>query len=282
LIAEIRRWWQDQRTGWPARVHGFYNALGQGLSWPLRAARDRLRGETVAPWDAYRLQEWTAILTAVEKVYDKLTFLAQLGNEALRPRLEAVLSGTSRADLVRAIHVAHDRMDLEQVLAQLVREGLAGFRQESPRHYEFFRRLDLLAAAARPMTSVALFVTGFGPVGHAITPVLTDTALQGVVHVAGDVAGGTIAAAVGDAVISEGAATGAGYLEAKFRKLHLAFTSRRAAWLAGLLQTHLLGSLPEEIRNAAELPRSEAYRDVCSSLDQLQSLLAADAPDGAV
>lgn len=282
LIAEIRRWWQDQRTGWPAKVHGFYNALGQGLSWPLRAARDKLRGEVVAPWEAYRVQEWTAILTAVEKVYDKLTFLSQLGNEALRPRLEAVLSGTSRAELVRAIHAAHDRMDLEHVLAQLVREGLAGFRQESPRHYEFFRRLDLLAAAARPMTSVALFVTGFGPVGHAITPVLTDTALQGVVHVAGDVAGGTIAAAVGDAVISEGAATGAGYLEAKFRKLHLAFTSRRAAWLAGLLQTHLLGPLPEEIRNAAELPRSEAYRDVCSSLDQLQNLLAADAPGGAV
>jgi hypothetical protein len=210
-------------------------------------------------------------------VYDKLTFLAQLGNEALRPRLEAVLSGTSRADLVQSVRAAHERIDLEVVLAQLVREGLAGFRQESPRHYEFFRRLDMLAAAARPMTSVALFVSGFGPVGHAITPVLTDTALQGVVHVAGDVAGGTIAAAVGDAVISEGAATGAGYLEAKFRRLHLAFTSRRAAWLAGLLNSHLLGSLPAEIRAAAELPESEAYRDVDSLVEQLQNMLLANA-----
>lgn len=280
LIAEIRRWWQEQRTGWPARVHGFYNALGKGLSWPLRAARDRLRGETLAPWDAYKAQEWSAILSAVEKVYEKLTFLAQLGNEALRPRLEAVLSGTSRADLVHSVRAAHERIDLEGVLAQLVREGLAGFRHESPRHYEMFRRLDMLAAAARPMTSVALFVTGFGPVGHAITPVLTDTALQGVVHVAGDVAGGTIAAAVGDAVISEGAATGAGYLEAKFRKLHLAFTSRRAAWLAGLLNAHLLGSLPEEIRAAAAVPRGEAYRDVESLARQLRNLLEADARPG--
>ena len=278
LIAEIRHWWQGQRRGWPAKVHGFYNALGRGLSWPLRTARDKLRGEAPAPWDVYKQQEWSAILTAVERVFDKLTFLAQLGNDVLRPRLESVLSGTSRSELLQTIHAAHARVDLEQELRQLVSDGLAGFRDESPRHYEFFRRLDLFAAAARPATSVILFVTGFAPVGHALTPVITDTAFQGVVHVAGDVAGGTIAAAVGDAVISEGASTGVGYLEAKFRKLHAAFTARRAAWLAVLLNTHLLGTLPDEIRQAASLPESEAVRDVRSCVEQVRSMLNAGAP----
>jgi hypothetical protein len=224
----------------------------------------------------YRQQEWSAILTAVERVFDKLTFLAHLGNDVLRPRLEAVMSGTSRSQLLQSIHAAHAQVNLEQALEQLVSEGLAGFREESPRHYEFFRRLDLLAAAARPVTSVVLFVTGFAPVGHALTPVLTDTAFQGVVHVAGDVAGGTIAAAIGDAVISEGASTGVGYLEAKFRRLHAAFAGKRAAWLADLLNTHLLGTLPDEIRQAASLPASDAARDVRSCVEQVRNLLEAE------
>jgi hypothetical protein len=218
------------------------------------------------------------ILTAVERVFDKLTFLAQLGNDVLRPRLESVLSGVSRSELLRTIHAAHAQVDLEQALEELVSEGLASFREESPRHYEFFRRLDLIAAAARPATSVILFVTGLAPVGHALTPVITDTAFQGVVHVAGDVAGGTIAAAVGDVVISEGASTGVGYLEAKFRKLHAAFAGQRATWLAGLLNTHLLGTLPDEIHRAASLPESEAVRDVRSCVEQLRNMLNADAP----
>jgi hypothetical protein len=276
LIAEIRRWWQGQRSGWSAKVHGFYNVFGSGLSWPLRTARDKLRGKAPAPWDVYRQQEWSAILTAVERVFDKLTFLAHLGNDVLRPRLEAVMSGTSRSQLLQSIHAAHAQVNLEQALEQLVSEGLAGFREESPRHYEFFRRLDLLAAAARPVTSVVLFVTGFAPVGHALTPVLTDTAFQGVVHVAGDVAGGTIAAAIGDAVISEGASTGVGYLEAKFRRLHAAFAGKRAAWLADLLNTHLLGTLPDEIRQAASLPASDAARDVRSCVEQVRNLLEAE------
>jgi hypothetical protein len=113
-------------------------------------------------------------------------------------------------------------------------------------------------------------------VGHAITPVLTDTVLQGVVHAAGDVAGGTIAAAVGDAVISEGAATSAGYLEAKFRKLQAAFTRRRAQWLAGLLQQHLLGTLPEDLQHAASVAGTEEFQRVRSLIRELRETALVD------
>ena len=40
LVGEIRQWWALQREGWPARVHGFYNAIGKGLTWEqVKAAR---------------------------------------------------------------------------------------------------------------------------------------------------------------------------------------------------------------------------------------------------
>jgi len=273
LIGAIRTWWQEQRSGWSAKVHGFYNVLSQGLAWPVKFARDRLRGESLPPWEQYRAREWNAILTAVERVYEKLTFVAQLGNDVLRPRLDAILAGAPRAAVLATLSTAHSEVDFERELEETVHEELADFRETSPGYYDFFRKLDQAAAAARPVTSVVLFVTGFAPVGHALTPVITDTALQGLLHVAGDVAGGTISAAVGDAVISGGAATGAGYLEARFRRLHAAFAARRAAWLGDQLSRHVLGGLPEEIRRAAGLPDEAAFGEIQDAIRELRHLL---------
>jgi hypothetical protein len=262
LVSEIRQWWALQREGWAAHVHGFYNAVGKGLTWPVRIAREHWQGETLPPMERYRRSEWSAILDAVEKVYAKLTWMRELGNPRLRPRLDALLTGTSRAHLLQTIEAAHQELDLQAALREVVQHELSSFRTESPQYFQFFRKLDGLAAAARPATSVVLFVTGFGPVGHAVTPVLADTAIQSLVHIAGDVAGGTVAAAVGDTAISGTAATGAGYLEARFRKLHVAFTAQRAGWLAGLLKKHLLGALPEDLKQAAEIGQSAECRRV--------------------
>jgi hypothetical protein len=272
LIAEIRHWWAAQRTGWSAKVHGFYNKLGAGMMWPIRKVRERIQGEQKEPLDLYREREWSAILEVVQKVFDKLTFISELGNELLKPRLTELLSGTSRSQLLGLIRKEHEQIDFEKELEDLVAAELAGFREESPQYYELFKRLDVLTAAARPATSVVLFVTGFGPVGHVITPALTDTALQGVLHIAGDVTGGAVAAAVGETVISGGASTGAGYLEARFRKLHSAFTARRAAWLAGLINRHLLGSLPEELQSAATIDRSPEFRAAEEALRGLKAI----------
>ena len=274
LIGEIRSWWQQQRTGWTGQVHGAYNALGRGITWPFRAARKRIRGETRSAWDVYQELEWSAVLTAIEKVYSKLTFLSELGNDVLKPRLERSLAGTSRSLLIESIRERHRELDLQQELHDHVARELAGFREESPRYYEFFRKLDMAAAAARPATSVILFVTGFAPVGQVIAPVVTDTAMQGALHVAGDVAGGTLTAAVGDAVLSEGAASGSGYLEAKFRRLHEGFAAQRAAWLADLLNEHLLGSLPADVQAAAAIPDSAPFVSVTRLIGEIRSSLA--------
>ena len=109
-----------------------------------------------------------------------------------------------------------------------------------------------------------------GPIGHAIAPAATDAAMQGMLHIAGDVAGGTVAAAVGETVISGGASTGAGYIEARFRRLHMAFTERRAAWLAALMHQHLLGSLPGELTAAATIDESPEFAAAVEALQRFQ------------
>ena len=273
LVTEIRQWWADQREGWTAHVHGFYNALGKGLLWPVRAVRDYVEGEPVPPMQRYREQEWRAVLDAVEKVYAKLTWMSQIGNPLLKPRLDEILSGTSRQEILRKIEAAHQQADLQEELTQLVAAQLGSFRQDSPQHYEFFRRLDGLAAAARPATSVVLFVAG-GPLGHAIT----EAAGQSIVQVAGEVAGGTIAAAVGETAISGTASSGVGYLEARFRKLHVAFTARRAAWLAALLKDNLLGTLPEELQSAASISKGTEIKEVRVALNQVRQALSLPTP----
>ena len=274
MVGEIRTWWSSQRRGFTARVHGLYNSIGSGLMKPLQYVAHRLHWEAAEPWQEYRQKEWSAAVTAVEKVFDKLTFLSQLGNDLLKPRLQAILSGVSREQLLQTLRESHERVDLPQELAQLVASELAQFREESPHYYELFQKLDVVAAAVRPATSVVLFMTGFGPLSHAVAPAVTDTALQSVLHVAGDFAGGTMAAAVGDSVLSTGASNSAGYLEARFRRLHATFTARRAAWLADLLKTHVLGSLPEELHQTASLMEDDRLVSIRTLLTELSSVIA--------
>ncbi len=278
MVAELRRWWRDQREGWSRTVHGFYNAVGSGIAWPIRKLKDAMQGPPVPVLEHYRQREWTAVLTAVESVYDRLTMLAELGNPLLQPRLQTMLAGTSRVDLLARLKAAHETIDFEQELHDLVDAELRTFRTDSPAAYEAVRKLDTVAAAARPATSVILFVTGFGPVGHAITPVFTDAAVQGVMHLAGDVAGGTVAAAVGETVLSAGAGTSLGYFEARFRRLENLFTQQRAVWLAGLLQQTLLGTLPADLQTAAAVTSTPAFRELEIAITELANAERAATP----
>tara|TARA_B100000029_G_scaffold142707_1_gene137939 strand:+ start:21 stop:503 length:483 start_codon:yes stop_codon:yes gene_type:complete len=139
------------------------------------------------------------------------------------------------------------------------------------------RRVDKLAAVARPATSIALFVVGFGPVGHAMAPAVTDaamqTAMQSAIHVAGDVAGGTVAATLGESAISQSAATGIGYLESRFRNLQERFAVRRATWLAAQLEQLVLGDLTRDLRFASATSSSDPYDGTRLVADHLQALL---------
>ena len=89
-----------------------------------------------------------------------------------------------------------------------------------------------------------------------------DVAAQTLVNVAVDLVAGSAAVAVGDAVVTKGGGEFAASIVAWLRGIPRKFAQRRAAWLAERLKSRLLGTLPDELSAAADLPRSEAFREV--------------------
>jgi len=272
VVAEIRSWWKEQRTGWEASVHGFYDVVGKGIMWPVRKLRG-IDAEDSTSWgDEYRQQEWSIIQKQLSDIYDRLDSLSQHGNPVLAPRLNLLLSGNSREATIEKLRQAHLESDLDQELEQLIQQQMTTFRDQRSDWFRLLKRLDSVAAAARPVLSVALFATGVGPVGNAVVPVMTDTAMQAALHVAGDVTAGTVTAAVGETALSSGASTGVGYLEAWFHQLHRSFVESRKKWMLDQLQQHLWDTLLEDLQRAAETPQSKEYIDLEQKLNQFDKL----------
>jgi hypothetical protein len=195
-----------------------------------------------------------------------------LGNDLLRPRLERLLAGSSRTTLFERLRTEHAAVDLDVELRDVVQSQMTAFREENPSAFKVLRKLDSMAAVARPMTSVVLFVAA-GPVGHAFTPAVTGAAAHSVAaHILGDIAGGTGAVVMGETALS-GTAGGLRLLEARFRQLQAAFAARRVAWFAAFLRENVLGTLHVELQTAASLPASSAFRDVTESLARLSHQL---------
>ena len=266
LVGEVRNWWGGQRKGWTARVHDSYNLLTRAVMVPVRMARDRLQGEPVDPVNLYRDREWSAVLETIEKVYEKLEWLTELGNDLLKPRLSKLLTGVSRAGLIQQIRSSHDETDIRAELRTLVQAEMSAFSEDSPEFFKLFRRLDSLAAAARPAVSVILAVTGVGLVGDVV---FTSAATTTLGHLTADVVGGTVAASVGESVISEGVSQGAGQFQMRLRKLHQRFAAVRAAWLARLLKEHLLGTLPEDLQTASRMSTSPEFLAAANALENV-------------
>ena len=274
VVQEVRSWWQQQREGWTKSIHNFYNAVGRGMLKPFASLRDHLQGERIPPLEQYRQREWQTILDTVEKVYERLRWFSELGNPLLQPRIDRLLSGKSRVEMLDLLKTRHDLTDLEFEVRGLVAAEMDAFRKESPQSFQLMKWVDHGAAAVRPVTSVVLFVTGFGPAGHAVQSVAANAAVQFAV----DIASGTVTAVAGEKALSETAATGAGLFEAWFRRLHARFAAKRAAWLGRMLKDHLFGALPDELQAAIDIPQSEAFRTVQATIEQLKwEVAAADA-----
>jgi hypothetical protein len=264
LVNNIRQWWRTHRAGWTKTIHDVYGSLGEGLLWPFRWAKRQLAGGAPDPREAYKTAERNVMLQTIESLYAELTRLSQLGNDLLRPRLESLLAGASRAELLGALTAAQTALDLDEELNLVVAAQMQAFREENPNTFGMFRKLDSMAAVARPVTSVVLFVAAAGPFGHA----LTHAATQSAIHIMGDIAGGTGVVVAGETALS-GTAGGLRLLEARFRQLQAAFTARRVAWFAEFLREHILGDLHSELAAAAGMTNQAAYREVQTGIDRL-------------
>jgi len=275
FVTEIREWWRLQREGWTKTIHDGYSRLGETVLAPLSWAKQKLSGPTPNPAEAYVAQERQLMLQTIEELYAELTRLSQLGNELLRPRLEKLLSGTSRSDVLEQLSREQGSLNVTRELHEVVSQQMTRFREESPGSFGLLKKLDTAAALARPVTSVALFAAAAGPAGHALAPFVSEAVAQSLlVHIVGDVAGGAGAMVVGETAIT-GTASGLRVLEARFRQLQTAFTSRRVAWFADFLRRHVLGDLHAELEAALQVPQSTEARDVEQVCRQLEALIAA-------
>ena len=273
LVAEIRQWWHAHQEGWARTINSAYNTVGSGLLWPIRAARRALQGEPEPPMEDYRSREWLAVLGVVEELFDKLQWMADSGNEIIRPRIEAVLLGDARSRLLTLLRQKHDVLDFEEELKSVIDQEMRNLQRTKPDLFGMYRQLNNVSAVVRPVTSVVLFSIGFGPAGEMVAPFLGHAAASAVVHVFADVAGGATAAIAGEAAVSGAASSGTGMLQAWFHRMHSAFTARRASWLTQLVHTELLGALPEELNAAAGLTKSEAFIEVQKCVTKLEGLL---------
>jgi hypothetical protein len=275
LITHIRDWWRTHRRGWTKTIHDAYGTLGAGLLWPFRWAKQKLTGSAPDPSDAYRESERAVMLQAIDTLYAELTRLSQLGNDLLRPRLEALLAGASRAELLNRLSAALDALSLDDELGRVVGAQMQIFRDENPGTFDVFRKLDAVAAVARPMTSVVVFLAA-GPIGHTVSQAFTLSATHALTasagHIMVDIASGTGAVGVGETALS-GTAGGLRLLEARLRQLQTAFTTRRVAWFADFLQQNILGSLHSELASAASLTATKPFAEVTSSLAVLGNLV---------
>jgi len=273
LVEEIRDWWDAHRSPWARRVHGVYRTIGRGVGWPIVAAWRAMNGPPTDPLVNFRARERAALVEAVEKLLDELDRLRRVGNETLRPRLEQLLSGSSRASLLARIEAAHaDLPALDDDYRATLRTELDRWGSENPGAISFLQSLDHASAIARPAITVVLLVTG--------TLVGSEVVGQTALHLAGHTAGNlateaAIAGSItvgGEAVVtatSEGVRQTAARL---FRRLQASYAESRAAWLAAWLDRELLGGLLADLRGGAEAPRSAGFRAASSALAALREL----------
>ncbi len=278
LVAEVRRWWKSQQQGWARKVNGFYDTIGGAVVAPFRFARDKISGPPEEPFEAYREREWSAVLRTVDEVYEKIEFMAESGADLLKPRLQEMLEGKSRVDLLDKLRKDHAGVDFEKEVEDIVDAEMRAFEEGSPEVYSFYKQIHTLSAAVRPVASVVFFSVGAGPAGDAVAPFVADAASQAIMHVVADFAGGTVAAVAGEKAVTEVAGQGSGLLQAKFQKLQTAFVSTRVNWLVERLKADLLGSLPDEFDLIAGIPRSEEYKTVREALTELADAVGETPP----
>jgi hypothetical protein len=263
LVEEIRRWWDDSRKEWSRRIHGFYRTLGQGVTWPVRAAWNALAGPPLDGIAAFQQQERAAIVLAVEKMLGELDRLARVGNDTLRPRLQRLLGGHARANLLARVQTAHETLPaVDEDYRAFLRAELDAWRQANPRAVRFLQSLDHTAALARPAITVVLFFTGLHFAGDLAGQAAAQAASATVGHVATEaaIAGGI--AGGGEAIVSstsEGVRQAAGRL---FGRLQARYAKQRAGWLAFWLERELLGDLLIDLRRGAEVPGGNEFREV--------------------
>ncbi len=271
LVDEIREWWDESRSGWSRGLHGFYRKLGSGITWPVRKAWTAVTGPGRDPAEEFRRRERAAVVRSVEAMITELERLAKVGNAMLRPRLEELLSGQSRAELLAGVETAHAELPpIDDDFRKVARQELEAWSRDNPRTTGVLRRLDSAVALARPAITVSLAVSGWIVAGGLVH----DAAVHAAGHTAGQIA---TEAAITGGITSGGEAivdtTGAGLRRAAaqlFRRLQEEYAATRATWLAEWLERKFLGDLLGDLKRGAETADSETIATANAAIAALR------------
>jgi hypothetical protein len=276
FVDEIRDWWDSHRSAWSRSVHGVYHTIGEGLSWPVRLAWRQIASEPTDPLETFRRSERDAVVLAVEKLIGELQRLAEVGNDTLRPRLQPLLRGEARSNLLARVEAAHAKLPpIDDDYRVFLRAELDKWSVENPRAVSFLRSFDHAMAFARPAITVSLAVSGWIVAGG----IVHDAAIQAAGHTAGQLA---TEAAITGGITGGGEllvnTTGEGVRRTAarlFRRLQTGYAERRAAWLAGWLERELLGNLLSDLKRGAETPQSAAFQEAVAAVAALDAENAA-------
>jgi hypothetical protein len=235
---------------------------------PVRVAWSAMAGPSEDPLAAFQRQEQAAVVMAVEKLLDELGRLAQVGNQILQPRLQRILSGQARSELLVRIEAAHRSLPpVDEDYRALLRAELDAWKAAYPRVTRWIQTLDQALAVARPAITVTLCVSG----GVLAGDLVGQAAMHAAGHVAGHVAAdAAIATGITEAVVStsgEGARQAAARL---FRRLQTRFAQKRAQWLADFVERQLLGDLLAELRQGAAVPEAIEFKTVEAGMAELR------------
>jgi hypothetical protein len=280
LVEEIRNWWDGTRSTWSRQVHGFYRAVGRGVAWPVRKAiaaigpaslGNAAGADDQSPLGAFRLRERAAVVSAVEKLLDELGRLAQVGNEILRPRLQKLIGGQARGELLEKIEAAHRQLPaVDEDYRAFLKTELDGWKAHNVRVVRYLETFDHAMALARPAITIGLFVSGWVVAGDLVGQAAAHAVGQTAGHLAAEAAiAGTIAGG-GEAIVGsagEGVRQAAARL---FLRLQTRYAQQRAKWLYDCLERELLGDLLVDLRRGAELPQSTVMRQIEEAVSRLR------------
>ncbi len=263
LVQEIREWWDQQRAPWSRSIHGFYRKVGEGVAWPFQKAYEAVSVPRPDALDTFKRDERNAIVTAVGRLLEELDRLATVGNETLRPRLEAMLAGHARAELLQRVETSHEALPpVDDDYRTYLRNELNVWVQQNPKAARIFHWIDYAAALARPVITVSLAATGILAGADVAGGVVGDTVL-------------TVALTSGGEAAVSSAGEGVKHAAAQlFRRLQSQYIQRRAEWLADWLDQELLGDLLQNLREGAEAPQSPAFSEAVAAVQELTQAAA--------
>lgn len=273
LVTEIRDWWDDQRAGLSRTIHGGYRWLGDKLTWPLRKAHAALRGEERDPLESFTARERATVVFAVENLLDELERLSKVGNDTLRPRLEKLLSGGNRQQLLDRVGVWHASLPaIDDDYRTFVRSELARWSGDNPKAVNVLRSLDNVAAFARPAITVTLCVSGWIVAGSLVHEAAMQAATHTMTNVATEAAitGGI---AGGGEMLVQGTSDGIGLAAARlFQRLQSHYAEQRAKQLAAWLDRELLGGLLSQLRTGSEMANSPEFKAAEGAIRALRAI----------